>query len=65
VRHLNCKYKSLCHVFQVGGPFGGYATEGEFYRAMLRTHRNNPLTLILAGILAIPIISAVTGMMSG
>jgi hypothetical protein len=55
----------LCHVFQVGGPFGGYATEREFYRAMFRTHRNNPLTLILAGILAIPIISAVTGMMSG
>ena len=50
---------------QVGGPFGGYATESEFYRAMFRTNRNNPLVLIMAGIFAIPIISAITGIMSG
>ncbi|GAX79655.1 hypothetical protein CEUSTIGMA_g7096.t1 [Chlamydomonas eustigma] len=50
---------------QVGGPYGGYATEFDFYRAMFRTNRNNPLMLILAGLFAIPMISAVTGLLNG
>ncbi|KAG2432662.1 hypothetical protein HYH02_006650 [Chlamydomonas schloesseri] len=48
-----------------GGPFGGYATETDFYRAMFRTTRNNPFVLIVTGLLAIPAISLMVSVTSG
>mmetsp|Transcript_18648 Transcript_18648/g.31796 ORF Transcript_18648/g.31796 Transcript_18648/m.31796 type:complete len:244 (+) Transcript_18648:124-855(+) len=40
-----------------GGPFGGYTTESDFYRAMGHSTRNNPFLLIVAGVFCIPVIS--------
>lgn len=50
---------------RVGGPYGGYATEANFYRAMARTSRNNPFILIITGLLCIPAISMFTSVMNG
>ncbi|KXZ45683.1 hypothetical protein GPECTOR_51g668 [Gonium pectorale] len=48
-----------------GGPFGGFATETDFYRAMFRTTRNNPFVLIASGLLAIPAISMLVSLGNG
>uniref|UniRef100_A0A7S3R582 J domain-containing protein n=1 Tax=Dunaliella tertiolecta TaxID=3047 RepID=A0A7S3R582_DUNTE len=48
-----------------GGPFGGFATEGEFYRSMYRTNRNNPFFLLMAGLFAIPVVSVATSIANG
>ncbi|GLC65123.1 hypothetical protein PLESTF_000249100 [Pleodorina starrii] len=48
-----------------GGPFGGFATEWDFYRAMFRTTRNNPFVLIATGLLAIPAISVLVSLTNG
>ncbi|KAG1653580.1 hypothetical protein FOA52_008027 [Chlamydomonas sp. UWO 241] len=50
---------------KVGGPYGGYASEMDFYRSMYRTNRNNPILLIVAGLFAIPVVSMVTSMLNG
>lgn len=50
---------------KVGGPFGGYATEWDFYRAMFRRGRNNPALIIGGGLLAIPFISLITSVANG
>uniref|UniRef100_A0A7R9V9E1 J domain-containing protein n=1 Tax=Chlamydomonas euryale TaxID=1486919 RepID=A0A7R9V9E1_9CHLO len=50
---------------KVGGPFGGYATEFEFYRAMYRTNRNNPAMLLMVGLFAIPVVTMVTSVLNG
>mmetsp|Transcript_18649 Transcript_18649/g.40064 ORF Transcript_18649/g.40064 Transcript_18649/m.40064 type:complete len:216 (-) Transcript_18649:50-697(-) len=50
---------------KVGGPFGGYATEFDFYRSMFRTSRNNPFLLIVTGLLCIPAIATVTSILNG
>ena len=62
--HRPARPPLCCHP-QTGGPYGGYKTEMEFYRAMGRTSRNNPLLIILAGLFAIPTISAVTSLING
>lgn len=48
-----------------GGPFGGYATETDFYRAMLRTTRNNPFVLVVTGLMAIPLVSMFVSAVNG
>lgn len=48
-----------------GGPYGGYETEAAFYRSGFRVSRNNPLLLILVGLVAIPAISTLTGLVTG
>nr|QKY15037.1 chaperone protein dnaj 8 (DJA8) [Polytomella parva] len=48
-----------------GGPYGGYATEGEFYRALMRTSRNNPFTLILTGLALIPAVGIFVSILNG
>ncbi|EFJ47841.1 molecular chaperone [Volvox carteri f. nagariensis] len=48
-----------------GGPYGGFATEWDFYRAMFRTTRNNPFVLIATGFLAIPAISLFVSAVNG
>lgn len=48
-----------------GGPFGGYASEGDFYRSMFRTNRNNPFMLLVGGLLAIPLISMAVSVANG
>ena len=48
-----------------GGPYGGFATEMDFYRSGFRVSRNNPLLLILCGLVTIPIISTLTGLLTG
>ncbi|PNH01144.1 hypothetical protein TSOC_012978 [Tetrabaena socialis] len=48
-----------------GGPFGGYATEFDFYRSMFRTTRNNPFVVIALGLLSIPAISVIVSVASG
>ena len=50
---------------RTGGPYGGYRTEYEFYASGFRTSRNNPLLLILTGLVAIPVISTLTGLVTG
>eukprot|EP00798_Chlamydomonas_sp_ICE-L_P013126 gene13126-3446_t len=48
-----------------GGPWGGYATELDFYRSMLHRGRNNPFALIMIGLATIPFISAATSVLTG
>lgn len=50
---------------RTGGPYGGYRTEYEFYTSGFRTSRNNPLLLIAMGLIAIPVISTLTGLLTG
>ncbi|KAG2497644.1 hypothetical protein HYH03_004383 [Edaphochlamys debaryana] len=47
-----------------GGPFGGFATEWDFYRSMARSTRNNPFALIVGGLLAIPTIAVVVSLVN-
>lgn len=48
-----------------GGPYGGYLTEMEFYRAMLRSSRNSPFVLLLSGLVCIPAAALLTSAISG
>ncbi|GFR42848.1 hypothetical protein Agub_g3806 [Astrephomene gubernaculifera] len=48
-----------------GGPFGGYATETDFYRSMLRSTRNNPFVLIVAGLVAVPLVAVTVSVANG
>ncbi|KAL6748964.1 molecular chaperone [Haematococcus lacustris] len=48
-----------------GGPFGGFATEMDFYRHMFRATRNNPLALLVGGLACIPLISVAVSVANG
>ncbi|MEW5316046.1 MAG: hypothetical protein WDW38_007436 [Sanguina aurantia] len=50
---------------RMGGPYGGYATERDFYKAMFRRTRNNPFILIVAGLLMVPGISVIVAVANG
>lgn len=47
------------------GPYGGYASELAFYRAMFRGRGDSPVGLILIGLAAIPLVNAAVSIWNG